>query len=298
MGKSSRGVSRHHASVGIAAAVFGAVLGIGVVYWDAPSAQAPLVQAAGACPQGNYNCRVGERPPEGESGPCVKGTKLVKVVNGGSCPCTCEKGPGPLEQMCDSTLVCDGKALEGKPKEAPKEAGGMPKLPELPKGGGGGGGQPPPKQDEECQKEPKPEHCESSVSRGLLDTLVPQSVKNLFSSDSTGGTEEAAGSAFDRLRSFFTNESLDTSETTSSQNPTEAEVTPVVVGSSAGQINPRGGAARDGMDTNANTGIGPNAAVTGFGANEAVDTGPSTGPILSAIRSVTMRIQEILSSLF
>jgi len=278
-----------HSLIGAGAIVLGVALGIGVVYWDGTSNRQLTVEAQEAfCPGGDYKCDY-NNPPPGKNN-CKMNYPCKKVTNGFTCNGLCK------DNKCD-TLGCEGKGLEGKPKEMPKEMGGMPPmLPMLPMPMPK---EPMPKEPEDpCKEDASSTECRAKQGSSGIGNYL----SNLFgSSDSsgTGGTlQTAVQSVASKLSAFLSGDSGDESSantnTNTTQNPTSAFVTPIS-GSNVRQI-----AAQTGAQGNANTdGTGgpTNVAVTGFGSGGA-DVNTSTGPILSAIKSVTARIQEILSSLF
>jgi hypothetical protein len=294
-----------HSLIGAGAIILGVALGIGVVYWDGANERTLVVQAqASDCPSfkkeypygpDNYDS-TGKKisGTDGQQGhPC----KHVPV-NGGVCEGKC------AGSLCSAGTSCNGEKLEGKPKEMPKEMGGMPPmLPMLP--------MPMPKMPmPEMPKEPcGPLNALGTSSAGCAGRDTPSGISAYLSSLFGGNTASSTGNAVsstirsvaDRLSEFLSGdtESSDTVKTnTGTQNPKEASTTPVVVsGSNAGGINAPGGIQGG---TNAGQGVGAGgtfSVVTGFGSGGAnVET--STGPILAAIKSVTARIQAILSSMF
>jgi hypothetical protein len=310
--------SRAHALIGVGAALTGVLLGFIVVYLGettgAPTAAQTLAQRCqtnaragqmnapmvtdGQC---NIECMGGPtgQGPKGKQNPkCICGQELGKAdagttncYNPGDCTppgglpaCgSVEKPMLPMMGMMMPMMMMPMMGM-GMPPMIPMIPMGMPKMM-----------MPMPPQ-EECQKEPKPDHCKSGVSDSLLGSLT-QNVKDFFSPGSAeSGSQQSIG---DKLQSFLTGGSSDTSNTSNTSagtnNPTQAVVTPVVSGSNAGGLSAQGGTQSG--NTSGSQGQNVNAAVTGFGGGSAnVDT--STGPILSAIKSVTSRIQSILSSWF
>ncbi|MFZ2555669.1 MAG: hypothetical protein WAZ27_00175 [Minisyncoccia bacterium] len=294
-----------HTFIGVGAAAMGVVLGIGVVYWDGMNDKEFAAQAQAV----NADCIGGDYDRKYQYPQMNKETSKQSFVNktcyettpAGVCTGKCQ-----IDGMCRGD-ACNGKKLEGKPKEEPKEegkGGEMPKLPELPKGGGGG--EPPPPTDptkEECKKEPKPADCPSKGISGLLGNLFGTA----GTSSGTGPVQSTIQSVADKLSSFLSggesSPTVDTSvpdtDTSATTNPTQAVVTPVTPSAS--------NAAQVTSDTKTGSTEGPpssgssgssQSVVTGFNAGVSADVNSSTGPILSAIRSVTSRIQEILSALF
>lgn len=300
---------KQHTFIGIGAMLLGVALGVGAVYLNGTHQTDLVIEAATtACPEGNYGCYVGQPPPEGQKGPCMKEFKCIATTPGGTCPGTCQKA-GPGELTCKSIGSCDGKKLEGKPKEEPKEegkGGEMPKLPELPKGGGGGGGQPPPTDptQEECKKEPRPANCPNTGISGLLGNLF--GTNTTTSSSTSNVVQTTFKSVADKLSSFLSGgESAPTVNTSVPStpapiaNPTQAVVTPVTPSASnAANVAPQTNTGSTNSAQGAGSPANGQPAVTGFNSSASADVNTSTGPILSAIRSVTSRIQEILSSLF
>lgn len=280
-----------HSLIGLGAIILGVALGIGVVYWDGAKDHQLTAEAQEAfCPGGDYKCDY-NNPPPGKNN-CKMNYPCKKVTNGFTCNGLCK------ENKCD-TLGCEGKGLEGKPKEMPKEMGGMPPMLPMPPMG-----MPKPDMPKEpedpCKKDASSTECLAKRGTSSIGSYLSNLFGNSDSSSSgTGATiQSAVQSVASKLSSFLSGGSESTARTdtnTSASNPTSAVVAPVVTGSNVGQITAQTNVQGS---TNAGSTGGPtNVAVTGFGSGGAsVDT--STGPILAAIKSVTARIQAILSSLF
>lgn len=302
--------------VGGGAIVLGVLLGFLVVYGNVGVERLALTAAASPslAQRCQTNSRVGQvnapivtdsacmqacsdpQRPGKQNPACICGQELGNADAGvTSCYNPGDCNPPAGLPACGS--VEKPKLPEEQKGQGEGKGGEMPKMPEIPKGGGG---QPKPEQpkDEECEKEPKPEHCKAGVSDSLLSSLT-QGVKDFFTPDSSSeaGTQQSIS---ERLQSFLTGGTSDTSNTSDSssdiKNPTEAIVSPAISGSNAGQITPQGNA-QTGANANARSGA-LDSAVTGFSGGAAANTDTSTGPILTAIRGITSRIQEILSSLF
>lgn len=287
--------------MGVGAAIVGVVLGVALVYWDGGREGRLSVQAGEAmCPTGkDYKCD-SKNPPPGKTN-CGFNLGCQTVTNGVTCPGTCQSNG-----KCLTTGSCGGEKLEGKPKEMPKEMGGMPPmLPMLP--------MPMPKPDmpkppeDPCKKNPTSTECKgqqgtSGVS-GFLSNIFGTNT-NGTNASSSNTVQTTIQSVASRLSAFLTGSTDSVANTDNGtaniNNPTTAIVTPVVVsGSNAGQITSQTGGTSQGgaFNTGGAQGIG-NSTVTGFGSSASADVNTSTGPILSAIRAVTARIQSILSSLF
>lgn len=284
-----------HSLIGAGAIVLGVVLGIGVVYWDGVNdAQiAVQAQAVNADCLGNYDPKLQHTQTNPETKQQGLLGKFCKEPNGagGICNGTCQ-APG----KCLAT-GCDGKGLEGKPKEMPKEMGGMPPMLPMPPMG-----MPKPDMPKEpedpCKTDASSTECQLKRGTNGIGNYLSNLFGNSNSSSTPGTIKTAVQSVASKLSAFLSGDSeseSDTNTNTSTQNPTSAFVTPIVTGANVRQIT-----AQSGTQGNANTGStgGPtNVAVTGFGSGGAsVDT--STGPILAAMKNITTRIQAILSSLF
>lgn len=287
-----------HVLIGSFAVLIGVTLGAGLVYFDSSSKSSLAVQAAGGmCPQGDYSCKEGGTSKSGQ--PCRGGHISSETVNGATCTCVCPK-EGLVSVVCPSDGKCNGQKLEGKPKEMPKEMGGMPPMlpmlpmpmPKMP--------MPEPPKSDDCTQTPKPASCPPTVSNSLFDSL-----KNFFtgstSSDASTTSTTAPMSMADRLKSFLgfpTDSGAAVANTGSTNNPTEAVVTPVTPsGSNAGQLTAQGTAQASSNGTTQGTGL-TNQGVTGFGGGASADVNTSTGPIVSAIRDVIGKIRSLLSSWF
>lgn len=318
----------HPASIGITAAITGIALGIFFVYLDSADSKIIVHAQAGGAGQACGQYSFSGSPPVNDKGLTVSQwtTCMNQQCKGGqklaTCPNTVDSfckqhcitdytTPNPTANNCcmlspnsGCTKVdgkCGGQLPEQKPEEQGK-GGEMPKLPEIPKGGGGGGGAPPPTDpaQEECKQEPKPAHCPKTGISGLLGNLFGTS----SSESGTGNTVQSTiKSVTDKLSSFLTGDtsapSVNTTVTpTPPKNPTEATVTPVTPSASDAAQLQAGTSGGVSGGTNAGSGTNGQPAVTGFTSNAPADVNTSTGPILSAIRSVTARIQSILASLF
>lgn len=303
----ANGSDRHgkgtHAAIGIGAAMLGMVLGIGLVVWDGTNDKTLAVQAqASDCPSFTASCSwaAQDNPKTKEYEPnCRIGHPCKHVpVNGGICDGKCDA------TLCSAGASCNGKKLEGKPKEEPKEMGGMPPmLPMLP--------MPMPKMP--MPMEPKPADCENHpTSTDCRNTSGSGGISgylgNLFGTNSAiSSAGEVVQSTFqsvtDRLTSFLkggteSSATVNANTGTTINNPTEAIVTPVTPsGSNVGQLTAQGTV--QAFSNGTTQGNGLNApTVTGFGGGASADVNTSTGPIMAGIRSVLGKIQNLLSSWF
>jgi|SRR3989344_1941505 len=294
---------RTHALFGVGAATLGILLGFVVVYLDGstqakwiPQAQAGNEECVGTEEQ--YTCPIGTTKQVG--------TRTIVCMRGKTCT---EQG-GRVGGECKKAGKCegktsDGKALEGKPKEMPKEMGGMPPmLPMLP--------MPMPKmpmpmepKPADCEKHPTSTDCRStSGSSGISGFLG-----NLFGTNSESGSTigNAVQSTFqsvtDRLTSFLkggteSSATVNANTGTATNNPTEAVVTPVTPsGSNAGQLTAQGTVQASSNGTTQGNGLSA-PTVTGFEGGASADVNTSTGPIVTAIRDVIGKIRDLLSSWF
>jgi hypothetical protein len=288
-----------HTFIGLGAIALGVTLGIGVVYLDTSSQKTDMfTQAAtSACPDGDYSCPVGQKSKSGK--PCMLDSKCVATTPAGTCPGTC-KGPGPGEIYCKSIGSCDGKKLEGKPKEEPKEegkGGEMPKMPEIPKGGGGESK--PQTPEDPCKIDASSTECQAKRgTSGVSNYLSSLFGTNTETSSTSNPVTSTIQSVTDKLKSFITGGESSTivDVTPGANNPKEAVVTPAVVGGTKGQITAQGTA--QASTSGGTQGSNLNPTVTGFGSGASVEATTDTGPILAALKSITARIQSLLSSLF
>lgn len=283
----------HRASVGIGAAIIGVGLGIGLVYWDGSNDRPKvLAQAVNADCTGDPGYKYPERNPNtGQQGLIDKPCKEPDGV-GGMCDGLCK-----VTGQCVG-VSCNGKKLEGKPKEEPKGSE-MPKLPEIPKGGGGGEPKPP---ADPCTKNPTSTECKSTQTPSGVSGFL----SNIFGTNANTNTSSTGGqstlqNAISKLQSFLGGENTGSQTDSSSNavnNPTEAAVTPVTPSASqAGQVTSQTGSSQQGSSNTSGTqGIG--STVTGFGSDAQADASTQTGPIVAGMKSVLTRIQSILSSLF
>jgi len=283
-----------HALIGVGAAMLGAILGIGLVYIDSVNDTQLKVQAEGTafCPSGDYDCDYWDKEKIAQGRKCKRSTPCQDTTNGHVCQGLCMSNTN----KCD-TKKCDGKDLEGKPEDM----GMPPMLPMLP--------MPMPKPS--APKEPEDPCKKNASSSECKATQTPSGVSgflsNIFGTNSTSGTNASSTggaiqttiqSVADKLSAFLSGGTESTANTNTINNPTNAAVTPVVVtGTNAGQITSSGGTQASGSQSGS-VQTGGQSAVTGFGSSASGEVNPSTGPILSAIRSITARIQSILSSLF
>lgn len=312
-----------HSLIGIGAALVGVALGIGVVYVDGygDGELAVHAQGGGSCKQQEDACRSANPYSvcHAKWVQCVTQKCSIGGTGAGQCSqdpdcqnsCTEEStSTGGKISCCSGAPIHDNPCkdkVDGKCNPKPTELGGkeMPMMPMM-------GGMPPmlpmlpmpmPKPDmpmpmpagDECTKEPKPAHCDSGTSKGLLDSF-----KDMFSPSSQTAEGESKPSVLSKLTSFITGGSSDPTTPVPStiHNPTEAVVTPITPsGSNAGQVTSSGVQASGNTNTQTNT-SGPNSTVTGFGSGAQADVNTQTGPVLAAIRSVTARIQSLLSSIF
>jgi len=280
---------RTHGLIGAGAIVLGVALGIGVVYWDGAT-RSQLVthaQLAGfhpGCAGGDYDpkYRYPQTNPQTKKQSYMGKPEIDTSV--GKVPCEC-KAEGK----------CEAKGQPGKPKEMPKEMGGMPMLPMPPMG------MPKPDMPKEpedpCKTDASSTECRLKQGTSGIGNYLSNLFGNSNSSSTAGTIQTAVQSVASKLSSFLSGDSggeASTNANTTTQNPTSAFVTPVT-GSNVGKITSQTGA--QGSANAGGTGGPTNVAVTGFGSGGAsIDT--STGPILAAIKSVTARIQAILSSMF
>lgn len=314
----------HRLSIGVIAVAVGISLGIGVVYLDQRETAPVHAQGSGSCQQVEESC--GKINNQGHSATCHSQwvqCMTNKCMGGAGAVGQCVQDPECQASCTESATsqggkisCCDGgpkhgntcrDKVDGKcnPKQTELEkgkeegkGGEMPKLPEMPKGGGGGE----PKPKEPCAANASSSECKSTQTPSGVSGFL----SNLFGSNSnteSAGTNTVSGalqSAASKLQSFLSGESTPaaTLENTGTTNPTEAVVTPVTPSASqAGQITSQAGSSQQGA-TNAGGTQGVGSTVTGFGSGVQADTNTQTGPILAAIKSVTARIQSILSSLF
>jgi hypothetical protein len=156
---------------------------------------------------------------------------------------------------------------------------------------------PMPKEPEDpCKTDASSTECLAKRGTSGIGNYLSGLFGNSNSSSTSGTIQSAVQSVASKLSAFLSgdSESETSADTNTTQNPTSAFVTPII-GSNVGKITAQSGA--QGGANAGSTGGPTNVAVTGFGSGEAnVDT--STGPILAAIKSVTARIQSILSSMF
>lgn len=315
--------SRHHPlSIGVLAAVLGVALGVGVVYLDQKETAPVLAQSSGSCTQREQACVSGGTPYStchsqwvqcmtskcmggaGAVGQCVQDPECQAsctesaTSQGGKISC-CDGGPKHGNTCRDKVDgKCNPKQTELEKGKEETKGGEMPKLPEMPKGGGGGEPKPP---EDPCKKNPTSTECKSTQApSGMSGFLSNIFGTNTTDSSTTNNSPSTLQSAITKLQSFLSGES--TSDTTSSadsvNNPTQAVVTPVTPSASqAGQVTSQSGGSQQGA-TNSGGAQGVGSTVTGFGAGVQADMSTQTGPILAAIKSVTSRIQSILSSLF
>jgi hypothetical protein len=316
--------TRHHLSVGVLAAILGVALGVGVVYLDQKEARPVFAQGSGSCTQQEQACVKAETPYStchaqwvqcmtnkcmggaGAVGQCVQDPECQAsctesaTSQGGKISC-CEGGPKHGNTCRDKVDgKCNPKQTElEKGKEEGKGGPEMPKLPEMPKGGGG---EPKPKEDP-CAQGASSSECKATQAPSGVSGFLG----NLFGTNSgtestgTNSVSSALQSAASKLQSFFSGESstaVNTDNTNTVQNPTQAVVTPVTPSASqAGQITSQSGGSQQGTtNTSGTTGVG--GTVTGFGSGAPTDVNTQSGPIVAAMKGIVTRIQGILSSLF
>jgi hypothetical protein len=297
------GINRHgkgtHALIGVGAAMIGGMLGVAVVYLDSISNQQLEVQAVGiaACPTGDYGCDYRDNAEIQKGRNCKKNTPCQDTTNGHTCTGVCLSNTDKCQ-----TVKCDGKGLDGKPKEMPKDMGGMPPMlpmlpmpmPKMP--------MPMPPEKDDCTQTPKPASCPNTGISNLLGNIF-----GTTSAISTAGGAVQSGiqSVTDKLTSFLKGDTSNSAAVTTNananatvNNPTQAVVTPVIVsGSNAGQVTSQGSAQAT-LNGSTQAGGLTNPSVTGFGGGASADVDTSTGPILSAMRSIVSKIQSLLSSIF
>lgn len=303
--------------LGVGAALAGVALGVLVVHLDSETTNTAMLAAASPtlAQRCQTNARAGQiNAPLATDAACMKACTDPKRPGKQNPQCICGKELGMADAgVTNCYNAGDCNPPSGLPEcssvEKPKGGeGGMPMLPMLP--------MPMPKPDmpmppPDCTKKQGFATSTSSTTRSFdtpcpEDSDAPSGVSGFFSnlfgnndSASSGGIQSTIKSAADRLTSFLsggTESSAVVNTSASVNNPTEAKVTPVTPsGSNAAQLTAQGNVSAQGGSTG---GVGPNSTVTGFGANASADVDTSTGPILSAMRSVISRIQSLLSSIF
>src|SRR3989344_5194150 len=298
-----------HTLFGIGAAVLGIVLGIGIVYWDGQTSSTAVqaldtgINPGCTCDPSNCNEKIShtqkdEKGRQGLIGRYCIDTSVGRVTGecGANKKCEGKKG--------------DGKDLEGKPKEMPKEGGMPPMLPMLPMPMPKPDmPMPPPEQKDECREHPTSTECRSQGGvSGFLNSW--------FGGDTTSGTgnpvQSTARSVADKLWSFTTgDDASESTQTSAFQNTasTQTNTTSNSPFSASGANNPAQlNAQAGGTQNTASQGSSFLASqVTGFSAElSAQDTGSSessgSSGVLTTIgemlRGIEALLRNMLSSLF
>ncbi|MEK7509928.1 MAG: hypothetical protein AAB605_04450 [Patescibacteria group bacterium] len=202
--------------------------------------------------------------------------------------------------------ACEGKGLEGKPKEMPKEGGGMPPMLPMPPMGMPKPDMPmPPEQNDECRKHPTSTECRSLGGQGGVSGLL----NSWFGADTlgTGGTlQNTAQSVADKLWSFITGgDTSESTQTSSSQSGASTQTNTsnspfstsnVTTGGSV-QLNAQAGGAQ--AQAGQGSSFSGGQTVTGFDADASADGGSPgfwdiVGQILSGVEII---LQEMLAGL-
>lgn len=304
-----------HNLLGTGAIIAGVVLGVGVVYLNGSQNTQMVVQAAEAiCPAGkDYTCDP-KNPPPGKTN-CGMNLPCQTVTNGVTCQGTCQRKDGVGK--CLSIGSCGGEKLEGKPKEMPKEMGGMPPmLPMIP--------MKMPKMDMPPMPMPPKEDCEPgektvttssyATSTGTTTKTTTEKIpcpknksgvssyfSNLFGSASSMGetVKSTVSTAADKLSSFLFGDS-DDDENTAREKSGNTGGIQAPSGSGATQVNPQVVVqARPITGSVGESAPSINTEVTGFGAQGSQTSSQSSGlltAISQTLAGIGVTLRELLSS--